>query len=299
MKAATTGGFRPRRDHEHHRHHLHPLLRADRALECFAGLFAVPARAGLRLLAAADTLSYYNEYAPMPQQPMQAPVAKSSSSGKGLLLVAGLAVVGAAAFGGVILLNSNDAQPTSGIHQHPRPPLPPGPRSSICPRRLTFRRLRPRRTLRLPYRQQPDSGSREWPRVRAEVRSPCLPRSRCPRPAPRLPLHRHPPPHRTPGPGVSVKTPFAEVGVPGQGGVSVKTPGVEVGVPGQNGGDVVVAVPGPQTAAAPPPRPPAAASGHHAFDRRRHHHPTHRRRHHHPVHRRRRQQARGRRRHHR
>ena len=54
----------------------------------------------------------YNEYAPLPQQPMQAPVAKSSSSGKGLLLVAGLAVVGAAAFGGVMLVNSNDAQPT-------------------------------------------------------------------------------------------------------------------------------------------------------------------------------------------
>ena len=35
---------------------------------------------------AADYASYYNEYAPMPQQPMrQAPVAKSSSSGKGLV----------------------------------------------------------------------------------------------------------------------------------------------------------------------------------------------------------------------
>ena len=41
--------------------------------------------------------SYY-DYAPMPQQPMpvQAPVAKSSSSSKGLMFVAGFAVVGAA-----------------------------------------------------------------------------------------------------------------------------------------------------------------------------------------------------------
>ena len=58
--------------------------------------------------------SYYNDYAPVPQQPMavQAPVAKSSSGSKGLLFVAGLAVIGAAAFGGVMLLNSNDSQST-------------------------------------------------------------------------------------------------------------------------------------------------------------------------------------------
>ena len=50
----------------------------------------------------------------MPQQPMpvQAPVAQSSSGSKGLLFVAGLAVIGAAAFGGVMLLNSNDARTT-------------------------------------------------------------------------------------------------------------------------------------------------------------------------------------------
>ncbi len=59
--------------------------------------------------------SYYNQHAPMPQQPVQAPVAKSSSTGKGLLLVAGLAVVGAAAFGGVMLLNSNDSQSAKTI----------------------------------------------------------------------------------------------------------------------------------------------------------------------------------------
>ena len=40
--------------------------------------------------------------------PMQAaPVAQSSSASKGLLMVAGLAVVGAAAFGGVFLMNSS------------------------------------------------------------------------------------------------------------------------------------------------------------------------------------------------
>ena len=44
--------------------------------------------------------------------PVQAPVAKSSSSSKGLMFVAGLAVIGAAAFGGVLLLNSNDAHTT-------------------------------------------------------------------------------------------------------------------------------------------------------------------------------------------
>ena len=54
-------------------------------------------------------------YAPM-QQPMQqqmpmqmqaAPVAQSTSASKGLLMIAGLAVVGAAAFGGVFLMNSS------------------------------------------------------------------------------------------------------------------------------------------------------------------------------------------------
>ena len=58
--------------------------------------------------------SYYNDYAAVPQQPMpvQAPVAPSSSGSKGLLFVAGLAVIGAAAFGGVMLMNSNDARTT-------------------------------------------------------------------------------------------------------------------------------------------------------------------------------------------
>ena len=54
-------------------------------------------------------------YAPMPQQPMPmaAPVAASSSANTGLLMIAGLAVVGAAAFGGVYLMNTSHAEPTA------------------------------------------------------------------------------------------------------------------------------------------------------------------------------------------
>src|SRR4051794_554917 len=56
----------------------------------------------------------YGYYAPVPQQsiPVQVPVAQSSPGSKGLLFVAGLAVIGAAAFGGVLLMNSNDARKT-------------------------------------------------------------------------------------------------------------------------------------------------------------------------------------------
>ena len=54
-------------------------------------------------------------YAPMPQQPMPMPVTApaSSSTNSGLLMIAGLAVVGAAAFGGVYLMNSSEAEPTA------------------------------------------------------------------------------------------------------------------------------------------------------------------------------------------
>jgi hypothetical protein len=60
----------------------------------------------------------YQSYAPMQQpvqqMPMAAPVAQSSSANMGLLMVAGLAVVGAAAFGGVYLMNSShDVQPAT------------------------------------------------------------------------------------------------------------------------------------------------------------------------------------------
>src|SRR3954447_5528379 len=58
--------------------------------------------------------NYYNGYAPMQQpMPMAAPVAASSSTNSGLLMIAGLAVVGAAAFGGVYLMNSSEAEPTA------------------------------------------------------------------------------------------------------------------------------------------------------------------------------------------
>ena len=60
-------------------------------------------------------------YAPMQQpMPMQqmAPVAQSSSASKGLLMIAGLAVVGAAAFGGVYLMNSS-SQPEQTAASQP------------------------------------------------------------------------------------------------------------------------------------------------------------------------------------
>src|SRR6476660_3798440 len=63
-------------------------------------------------------------YAPM-QQPMQqmpaqqmAPVAQSATASKGLLMIAGLAVVGAAAFGGVYLMNSS-SQPAQTAASQP------------------------------------------------------------------------------------------------------------------------------------------------------------------------------------
>ena len=57
---------------------------------------------------------------PMQQMPMQqmAPVAQSSSASKGLLMIAGLAVVGAAAFGGVFLMNSS-SQPEQTAASQP------------------------------------------------------------------------------------------------------------------------------------------------------------------------------------
>src|SRR3954466_222697 len=61
-------------------------------------------------------------YAPMPQQPrpmqQMAPVAQSAAASKGLLMIAGLAVVGAAAFGGVYLMNSS-SQPAQSAASQP------------------------------------------------------------------------------------------------------------------------------------------------------------------------------------
>ena len=70
-------------------------------------------------------------YAPMPAQPMPmaaAPVAASSSSNMGLMMIAGLAVVGAAAFGGVYLMNSSRHPAQTGGPARRR-------RRSTCPRR--------------------------------------------------------------------------------------------------------------------------------------------------------------------
>src|ERR1044072_1780483 len=58
-------------------------------------------------------------YAPMQQQmPVAAPAAQSAAASKGLLMVAGIAVVGAAAFGGVFLMNSS-SQPEQTAASQP------------------------------------------------------------------------------------------------------------------------------------------------------------------------------------
>ncbi|PEG37512.1 hypothetical protein CQY20_16110, partial [Mycolicibacterium agri] len=60
---------------------------------------------------------YHNGYAPAPH-PVQAP-AQPSTANKGLLAVAGLAVAGAAAFGGVYLMNSTSAEPAASTAAAP------------------------------------------------------------------------------------------------------------------------------------------------------------------------------------
>ncbi len=69
-------------------------------------------------------------YAPMPQQPMPmaAPVTQCSSTNIGLLMIAGLAVVGAAAFGGVYLMNTS-RRPSRPRPPHRRPSSTSPPRS--------------------------------------------------------------------------------------------------------------------------------------------------------------------------
>src|ERR1044072_3175113 len=59
-------------------------------------------------------------YAPMQQQmPVAAPVAQSAAAGKGVLMIAGLAVVGAAAFGGVYLMNSSSQPEQPAVASQP------------------------------------------------------------------------------------------------------------------------------------------------------------------------------------
>ena len=213
--------------------------------------------------------SYYSEQAPLPQQPMpvQTPAPRPSSGSKGLLFVAGLAVVGAAAFGGVYLMNSSSSEPTSASASAPAAaqapvinvpsaievsPPAPAPAPVIVNNPAPVRVSGPVSVPRSITTQKPVTASKP-----ATAPAPAAAPAPAPAPAPAAPAPQGPT-------GVAIKTPFTEVGVDqngtsvkapgvevgtGQNGTSVKTPGVEVGVPGQNGGQVVVGVPGPQTPA--------------------------------------------------
>jgi hypothetical protein len=195
--------------------------------------------------------------APMQQQPapVQAPVAQSSSALKPLLVVAGLAVVGAAAFGGVYLMNSSDSQPQPA----------PTAATSAAPAQAPTVNL-PQIQLAAPAQSGPASVpvivNNPAPLVR--VGSPAVaPRSiAVPNPvtvpnqiaapaqaaAPALAPAPAPAPDSAAAPaqpnghGVSIQTPLAGVNVGSQGGVKVDTPLVGVGVPSQDGSDVKVSV---------------------------------------------------------
>jgi hypothetical protein len=194
-------------------------------------------------------------YYAYPQQPVpvQVPVAKSSS-GKGLLFVAGLAVVGAAAFGGVMLLNSSESQTTQTTAASTTAASDPTGSTVVnLPSAIDIPALVPAQNAQVPAivsNQAPVhvNSPVSVPKTITTPKTVTTPnvvtapaRQLAPAPAPA------PAPAAGSGPGVAIKTPFAEVGVPGQGGVNVETPGLELGVPGQTGGDVVVAVPGGQS----------------------------------------------------
>jgi hypothetical protein len=197
-------------------------------------------------------------YYAYPQQPVpvQVPVAKSAS-GKGLLFVAGLAVVGAAAFGGVMLLNSSDSQTTQTTAAGTAAASDPTGSTVVnLPSAIDIPALVPAQNAQAPAivnNQTPVhvNGPVSVPKTITTPRTVATAPAKQLAPAPAVAPASAPAPVAAPtpgsGPGVAIKTPFAEVGVPGQGGVNVKTPGLELGVPGQNGGDVVVAVPGGQS----------------------------------------------------
>jgi hypothetical protein len=197
--------------------------------------------------------SYYGQPAPMQQQPapVQAPVAQSSSALKPLLVVAGLAVVGAAAFGGIYLMNSSDSQPQPA----------PTAATSAAPAQAPTVNL-PQIQLAAPAQNGPASvpvivnnpapvvrvsGPAVAPRSIA-AQSPASAPQQIAAPAQALAPAPAPAPAPDPasaqpnGPGVSIQTPLAGVNVGNQGGVKVNTPGVSVGVPGKDGGDVKVSV---------------------------------------------------------
>jgi hypothetical protein len=202
-------------------------------------------------------------YYAYPQQPVpvQVPVAKSSS-GKGLLFVAGLAVVGAAAFGGVMLLNSSDSQTTQTTAAGTAAASDPTGSAVVnLPSAIDIPALVPAQNAQVPAivnNQAPVhvNSPVSVPKTITTLKTVTTPNvvtapAKQLAPAPAVAPASAPAPVAAPapgsGPGVAIKTPFAEVGVPGQGGVNVKTPGLELGVPGQHGGDVVVAVPGGQS----------------------------------------------------
>jgi len=204
--------------------------------------------------------SYYNGYAPVPQQPMpvQAPVAPSPSGSKGLLFVAGLAVIGAAAFGGVLLMNSNDARTTETASASAASATDPAGSPVVnLPSAIDIPALAPAQNAPAPVivNNQAPVVRVTGPSVSKPIVAPAPKQASAPAPklAPAPAAVPAPAPAPVPAPapgpnGVTIKAPGVEVGADGQGGVAVKTPGVQVGVPGQGqGGNVEIGLGGGQT----------------------------------------------------
>src|SRR3954470_9250967 len=206
--------------------------------------------------------SYYDGYAPVPQQqiPVQVPVGQSSS-GKGLLFVAGLAVIGAAAFGGVMLMNSNDARtPETASPSAAAATNPAGSPVVNLPSAIDIPALAPAQAAPAPVivNNQAPVVRVNGPTVSKPIVAPApkLVSAPAPKLAPAPAAVPAPAPAPVPAPapgpnGVTINAPGVEVGANGQGGVAVKTPGVQVGVPGQGqGGNVEIGLGGGQTPAA-------------------------------------------------
>ncbi|GFG52961.1 hypothetical protein CQY20_30205 [Mycolicibacterium agri] len=207
------------------------------------------------------------QYAPYrhEQTPVQTPV-KQSSSGKGLLFVAGLAVVGAAAFGGVYLMNSTESQPTattsaaaatppagSTIINVPSaveiPSLAPADDKEDKPTPVIVNNQAPVQVKAPAVAPKPVAAPAPKP-IAAPAPKPIAAPPPAAAPAPAPAAAPAPAPAPATGPDVRIKAPFVDVAVPSQGGVSVKTPGTDIGVPGPGGqGGVSVSVPGSQTGA--------------------------------------------------
>src|SRR3954471_22002498 len=204
--------------------------------------------------------SYYGDYAPVPQQPIpvQVPVAQSSSGSKGLLFVAGLAVIGAAAFGGVLLMNSNDARKTETASTSAASATDPAGTPVVnLPSAIDIPALAPAQAAPAPVivNNQAPVVRVNGPTVSKPLVAPAPKPASAPAPklAPAPAAVPAPAPAPVPAPapgpnGVTINAPGVEVGANGQGGVAVKTPGVQVGVPGQGqGGNVEIGLGGGQT----------------------------------------------------